>query len=357
MRWMLLIIMGLMLLSLQSCPECIPPEPSIQTDSDVIFVGKSLNSNKPGVFLVNNDGTNLHELIPNATIYSPVSKDGKIAFLREINQSKIQLMKYSLRNNDLEFPIDDSSYPEKMYAIRSNNGNKITFFTKNKEIVVGENGVWYSEKYDICPKTLPVFSPDSRYIAFFIGDSLEAPLRINIIDSDNPGILVDYKELAFGVSGLPGLAKLDWSHQDLILYSYTKTENIDIIGVWNLENPSKSFEIELKENLGAFNPILSPDRTKILFTARDGNLWIRNFTEDTLNPAFWEDLTRVDEGEFLAYPQWSKDGRRILYTRYFKNRINDEYSGKLEILENVGTDSMRIRIICDGVRQAFWRDN
>jgi len=346
-----------MLILLQSCPECIPPEPSFQTGSDIIFVGKSLNTDTPGVFLVNRDGSNLKELLPNAYIYSPVSDDGKIVFLRKISSSKIQLLKYSLKTNEFEYPIDDSSYPVKMYAVRSKDGSKIAFFTEGKEIVTGENGVWFSEKYDICPNTIPVFSPDGRYIAFLIGDSLEAPLRINIVRADNPGIEVAYKELSFGISGLHGLAKLDWSHQDIIVYSYTRSKKLDVIGVWNVNNPSKSFEIELKENLGAFNPVLSPDKTKILFTARDGNLWLRNFTEDTLSPAFWEDLTRVNEGEFLAYPRWSKDGKSILYTRFFKNRMDDEYSGKLEILKNIGTDSMQTRIICDGVRQAFWRDN
>lgn len=360
MKWLfkgsLVVFLLISLVLLQGCPECLPPNPdNSSVDSDIIFTGSALNSQFSGVFIVREDGVNLQELLEEAKIYSGISSDGKFVYLTKSSSGNDRIVKYDFSRGKFEYPIDDTTYPVIKYPVRSKDGKYICFFTDNDQIISGENGVWFSAKFEVCPKTLPVFSPDSKYIAFYEGDSLEAPLKINIVRASNPGDLVNSKELSFGIKGMPGEAKLDWSHQDLISYSYTKSQSLDIIGVWNLDNSAKSVEYQLKENLGAFNPIISPDRTKILFTARDGNLWWRNYTEDTSSPAFWVDIGRVNENEYIAYPKFTKDGKKILYTRFFKNE-KDIYSGKLEVLIYVGTDSAESKQICDRVNRAFWRE-
>jgi hypothetical protein len=359
MKLLLKLVLGIVLLlsliTIQGCPECLPPEPKQDLDSDIIFTGQSLNSPNKGIFIIREDGNNLQELIENAEMYSGISDDGKFVFLERTPEGKDRLVKWDFYKGTAEYPFDDTTYQNIRYPVRSKDGKYIAFFTGDGKLVSGERAVWVSASYDICPGTLPVFSPDSKLIAFIEADSVSAPFTINIVRADNPGIKEAYKLFPFGLSGNPVEVKLGWNHQDLITYSYTRNRTIDVIGVWNHDNPAKSIEFQ-QENLGAFNPVISPDKTKILFTSREGTMWWRNYSEDITTPSVWVDIGKVNDNEYIAYPQFSKDGKKILFTRFFRNDSNI-YSGKLEMLVNFGTDSVGTKLICNRVNRAFWREN
>ncbi|MFH1049644.1 MAG: hypothetical protein V1779_01795 [bacterium] len=346
----LLIFLCLSLMAIQGCPDCDLPVKNDIPDSDIIFSGRSLNGANPGVYSVKLNGEYLTEIIEFGVIYSAVSNDNNIVFWSKRDNNSDSLSRYNLENRTVYTLIDQGTFPNINYPIISKDGKHIAFFAGYKEVVIGSGGpAWEVKEYPICPYTLPVFSPDGNYLAFLEGDGLEAALRINVVSSNDPGILVYSKELSFGIIGQRGEATLDWTHQDVIVYSYTVHDKLDHVGVWDLNNDARSYTINVA-NEGAYNPIVSPDKTKIIVTDKRGNLWKRDFTSDTLGTP-WGQLTSVGENEYILYPVWSEDGKSILYTKRFKNN-SDIYSGNLEILD-IKTE--KTRVICNNVYRGFWR--
>jgi|GEM_PF-6325217 len=346
----LLMVVCLSLMLLQGCPDCSNPIKNDLADSDIIFSGLSLNSDNPGIFSVKLNGDNLTELVGFGIIYSAASVDNNIVFWSRRDNNNDNLQGFDLEKNSVYDLIDQGTFPKINFPVISKDGKHIAFYAGFSEVVIGTGGtIWDFQSYDICPNTIPVFSPDGKYLAFFEGDSLQAPLRIDVVSSDNPKTLAFSKELSFGIIGQRGEATLDWTHQDVIVYSYTVHDKLDHVGVWYVENDTKSYTINVA-NEGAYNPIVSPDRTKIVVTDKRGNLWKRNFTSDTLATS-WEQLTSVGENEYILYPVWSKDGKNILYTKRFKNNP-DRFSGNLEILDVI---TEKTRVICSNVHRGFWR--
>lgn len=332
-----------------SCKECPDITDSSLGESDIIFSGKALNSDNPGIFTVKLNGDNLTELVDNGVIYSTISMDYNLVFWSKRDNNNDNIQRYNLEKNSVYTLIDQGTFPKINYPVISKNGKYIAFFSGFNELVIGTGGpAWNTKDYEICPNTIPVFSPDGNYLAFLEGDSLEAPLRINVVSSNDPGMLIASKEISFGILGQRGEATLDWTHQDVIVYSYTVHDKLDHVGVWFIDNDTKSYTINVA-NEGAFNPIVSPDRTKIVVTDKRGNLWKRNFTSDTLTTS-WEQLTSVGENEYILYPVWSADGNSILYTKRFKNNT-DRFSGNLEILD---VKSEKTRVICNNVYRGYW---
>ncbi|ROL57194.1 hypothetical protein D9V86_12320 [Bacteroidetes/Chlorobi group bacterium ChocPot_Mid] len=333
-----------------SCKECPNITDSSSGGGDIIFSGKALNSNNPGIFTVKLNGDNLTELVENGVLFSPASNDNNIVFWSKRDNNNDNIQRYNIEKNAYYTLIDQGTFPVINYPVISKDGKHIAFFSGFDELVVGSGGpAWATRKYDICPNTIPVFSPDSKFLAFLEGDSLEAPLRINVVSSDDPGRITASKEISFGINGQRGEATLDWTHQDVIVYCYTVHEKLDHVGVWFIENDTKSYTINVA-NEGAYNPIVSPDKTKIVVTDKRGNLWKRNFTSDTLTTS-WEQLTSVGENEYILNPVWSSDGNSILYTKRFKNNA-DKFSGNLEIID---IKSEKTRLICNNVYRGYWK--
>jgi len=346
----LLFFLCVSLLALQGCPDCSNPIDNSITDSDIIFSGKSLNGNNPGIFSVKLNGDNLTEIIEYGMVFSQVSTDNNIVFWSKRNNNNDNLQMFNIVSGKIFNLIDEGSFPNINYPVISKDGRHIAFFSGFSEVVIGTGGpAWDAKSYEVCPNTIPVFSPDGNYMAFLEGDSLEAPLRINIVSSDDPGVLIDKKELSFGIIGQRGEATLDWTHQDIIVYCYTVHDKLDHVGVWYPDDDTRSYTINVA-NEGAFNPIVSPDKSKIVVIDRRGNLWKRSLTSDTLGFP-WEQLTSVGQNEYILYPIWSKDGNSILYTKRFKTNL-DKFSGNLEILD---LKSERTRVICNNIYRGFWK--
>lgn len=346
----LVLFFSLSLLIFQVCTDCPTPIPPNESDSDIIFSGKTLNGMKPGIFTVNEDGSSLLENVENAVLYSSISIEKTIVYWSERDNGQDSLTKKVFYEKNGSPLIEAGTFPEIRYPIMSPDGKHIAFFSGQNELVIGSGGsIWIPKVYDICPNTLPVFSPDSKYLAFLEGDSIEAPLRINIVSSDNPGTMIDSKELAFGIIGLRGEAMLDWTHQDMIAYSVSTREFLDSIGFWYWENPTNSFTIKVEKE-GAINPRLSPDRSKVLITDRRGDLYMSNFSRDSLEIS-WVQLTNLTDLEYILYPSWSEDGKKILYSKFFKNN-SDKFSANLEIFD-IKTE--KTKVVCNNVYRGFWR--
>lgn len=351
----IVICLLLLLIGLQGCPECVTPIPSTIEGSDIIFTGQALNSSKPGIFGIKDNGANLLEIIDYGVIFSPITDNKKVVFWnkRPDDEDNITIYDFQKAIGERTFPlVAQGDFPIINYPIVSKDGSHYAFFTDKSEIFVSKgDNIWNKGNYDICPKTLPTFSPNANFLAFYVGDSLDAPLRINIVDSDDPANVLNFKELSFGIKGLKGEAQLDWSHQDFIVYNYSKSDNIDYIGIWNLAKPAESYEIEVV-GIGAYNPTISPDGLKFAFTTKSGDLWLRNTKDDPAHPG-WEQITEIDTLlEYNMYPRWSANGEKIIYTKFFVNNKN-KYSGNLEIID-LNAKNLKSKVLSNNVYRAFW---
>ncbi len=351
------LVLGLIVLvfGLQSCPECVTPEPSLVEGSDIFFTGQALNGHKPGIFGIKESGENLLEIIDDGVVFSTISNNKKIVFWNKLPNDEDNIAIYDFNKaigKRTTLLVAKGDFPVINYPIISKDGSHFAFFINQSEVVVSKgDNIWNKANYDVCPNTLPTFSPDAKFLAFYVGDSLNAALRINIVDSDDPSNVIDFKELSFGINGLKGEAQLDWSHQDYIVYNYSKSKNLDYIGFWNIDKPSESYEIEVV-NIGAYNPTVSPDGLKIAFTTKSGDLWLRNVKDDIGHPG-WEQITEVDTLlEYNMYPKWSADGKKIIYTKFFVNNAN-KYSGNLEIID-LSTKNLKSKVLSNNVYRAYW---
>ncbi len=342
----------LLLVSIGGCTDCEPLPPIDTSSGDIIFVGEALNSEMPSVFVVAEDGEGLSELIKEAVIYSSKTNNEILTYLdlSDIESGNVLLRSYDLNSGESQ-PLREPDEKDNVnYPVVSQDGRYYAF-VRHGQIVVGDgSGNWNSEFYNICPNALPTFSPSGDYIAFFVGDSLEAPLRITAVSSANPGNEVYFKELVFGIDGLKGEAELDWSSPDFIVYAVQIDEDSSEIGLWNIKDDSESYKIGVR-GLGMYNPKLSPDGKQIAFTDAKGDLWIRNAKDNPENPG-WEAVTAVEEYEYVRYPRWSKDGNKIIFVKdYIGGGVCD---GALQIVE---LDDLETKIVANNVYRAFWHND
>jgi hypothetical protein len=343
---------------IQGCPNCQVPVITRDYNSDIIFTGKALNSSKPGIFAVKADGTGLEQIIPNAQMFSPVTTDSTLLYLTisSTGQPTVHLFDLKTGNNTVVIPANQ--YSNINYPVISQDGTCIAFFDSTNALVIKKaDKSPTSITYKICPKTLPVFSPDGKFLAFFLGDSIKAALRIIIVrtDTDPPGIEYSHKELSFGVNGLEKEDILDWSQQSFIVYSKTTDKKIDSIGVWDLDDDTKSFSFSVRSS-GAFNPFINHDANTIMFTDTSGNMLQTQFKNIDTVARSYKYLTNINPGEYIYYPEEKagKDVSSVLFVKFYKNN-NDDFSGQLNILTMDKFGQSSIMPVCNNVNRAFWR--
>jgi WD40-like Beta Propeller Repeat len=113
-----------------------------------------------------------------------------------------------------------------------------------------------------------------------------------------------------------------------IAFSSVKNGNGAIMVV----NPDGSDLIRLSPSAGGdFNPVWSPDGSKLLFRTSTGGLWVMN--------ADGSGRTRLEEGDIFSY-RWSPDGSRIAFTK--ERSEGEDLFEDLWVMQADGTGASRI---------------
>jgi Tol biopolymer transport system component len=102
-------------------------------------------------------------------------------------------------------------------------------------------------------------------------------------------------------------------------------------------------------SIGAYQPSVNSDLSKVVFAARDGNLWIRNLKDTTKR---YQRLTSSGRVSQNLYPEWSPDEKSIMYIRQFKDE-SDIMTAALELIDMTGEKPIS-RVLSNNVYKGYW---
>lgn len=336
-----------------ACDFCVDGQGGyVMEESDIYFTSKPVNSHETGIFRISKDGKGLKEIVRNAEIYSSPSKTTKKIVYTSFQAPNVKyIFKANIDGTSSEVLKNEKFSNDKLYPIISSNG---------KHIVVNDvsNGLWLIREDNsvlkisdkLCMNTIPSFSPDGTKLAYYEGYELYNPLSVVILDMEqDPPVLIARKEHNEGLEKYSDNALVGWSPDgQKVCYIISKSLASDYLFVGDYNNPNdKAYEIT---SIGAYQPAINSTLDKVVFAARDGNLWIRNLSDTAAKK--YVKLTSSGRVSKSLYPEWSEDGTKILYVKQFKDE-SDIMTSSLEIID-LKEEKLVSRVLSNNVYKGYW---
>lgn len=330
------------------CDVCDLGENKDKYANDIFFSAVSLNDSVPGIFAVSQDGTRLREIVKDAVLYSGPSGNGTIVFLRE-KSGEDTVMYYIKTNGDslIRSPIS-GNFERIEIPVMSPDGRNVAVYVGNGKIMkIEKMGFGREASFNFYEGTEPSFSPDGNYLAFYERDGLFG-LIIKVVSTDDPLNVVYQRYFDRLLEPMLGNATIDWTDDSRFLtYAVRDIEaTTDIIYIEEINGDSDK-ELVIS-GIGATMPSLSPDQKKVVFAARDGNIWYRVIADSGYYRMTDADTTI----EYNLYPQWTNDGKAIFYTKYYRDDTG-RFSGTLEIVSCLTCPSKRKLVLSNSVLRGF----
>ena len=347
-----LIIGGLTVLN--GCDVCGNSSNVVVEEGDYYFSALPANSTsiEPSIFRINSDGTNLREVIKNAELYSPPSRDKKLVFLAQYGLGARSLMMSNIDGSNA-IQIGPDFWTSRQYPVLSPDGLKIAVYTGSGSLWLILNKIDFQKvSSQFCEGTLASFSPDASKLAIFEGKDLLGPLTLKIFDvTKSPPPLLSQKVYVSGIYKRNGIPSIEWSlNGELMTFVLsisvgpTYFDSIHVVQWYNLDNDNA---IEMSG--GAFMPALSPDNSKIAFAGGDGNIWVRSTDPNDRKNI---NLTTGTNQFINLYPRWTSDGNDVYYSKYSKDDITNIFHATLEFV-STATDPPQIRVLGNNIYRAF----
>ncbi len=325
------------------CDTCSPSRPDDSKDFEIYYDALPLGGSDAVIYGVNHSKPGFG-WIGNGMLFSAPNSDGIIAYTSQKGGLADALMYYSLGGGKSGKIVDKSAYPGISFVIASPGSRKVLFADGSDLYFFNMDGTGdYQLTSGLCPGTLPSFSPDGKYIAFFTGTSTDSAMKLLAYYSDNPaGNPALSADLPFGAGKFHKYIGITWS-PDSKSVVYTRSSGGISKDLIFKEIISGSENIAGDDNFGASQPVISPGLDTFCFACSDGNIRIKRISDGKI----WR-ITAAEAGEYYSGPQWSPDGEKILFIRF---RENISGGGTLEVF---GLKTGKTIIIGNNILRAFW---
>jgi len=331
------------------------PGDYVMEESDIYYTSSPVNSLVPSIFRIGLDGKGMHEIVRNAQIYSCPSKTKKIVYISNYSPKAKFIYLANIDGTKPEVLAKEDFANSMLYPQISYNGKHIVVNDVNYGLWLIRNDKSTLKLSDkLCRNTLPSFSPDGTKLAYYEGDELYNPLNIVILNMEvEPPVEIARKVHSTGLMKYTGLATITWSPDgQKICYAISKNSITDYLLIGDYDSPSaQKYEVT---SIGLFQPAINSDLTKVVFSARDGNLWLTDFANTKRRFIRLTSSGRVSKS---LYPEWSKDEKHILYVKQFKKDA-DIMNASLEIIDldtNIrDIKDNKLRVLSSNVYKGYW---
>jgi Tol biopolymer transport system component len=322
----------------------------VMEESDIYYTSSPVNSHETGIFRIGLDGKGIREIVKNAQIYSRPSKTKKIVFTSYYAPGTKFIYKANIDGTKAEVLKKEDFANNMLYPQISYNGKHIVVNdATNGLYLIREDKSVLKLTGNFCMNTLPSFSPDGTKLAYYEGVALYEPLSVVILNmEEDPPVEITRKIHSNGLEKYAGEATIAWSPDgEKVCYVISKDKITDYLYIGDFSSPAdKAYEIT---SIGAYQPSLTNDLKRVVFAARDGNLWIRNLVDTVKRYIRITSSGRVSKS---LYPEWSKDEKHILYVKQFKDEA-DRMNAALEIID-LDKEPPVSRVLSNNVYKGYW---
>lgn len=355
MRFSSLALVAAILVSSLIIGGCDPCEPgdSVNSQSELYFSAKSIDSDKLSVYGIDSDGNGLRKIAGEAKIFSGAAIDGKLVFITETEDER-EIFTVKESGGEPVFALADDIFGEFDAPLIDRAATSIAFvygqsdfetlFVSDVDGNLGEDvSTSYYDGY------FPAFSDGGEYIAFLEKSGADAA-RFVIYDLRNsPPNAIRTVPLDFDRNEKSIKSAIDWNYsKNEIVFSTDKSEIESTIYFLNFDSGTlDSLEIL---DLGAESPNLGPDGA-VAFVSKSGDLWI------TKDGKFFK-ISETEPDETYAYPEFSPAGDKLVALVRPKSPPSD--AGTLKIIEidrNADYKKIEETILIDRAERAFWNLN
>ncbi|MGE5480871.1 MAG: TolB family protein [Chloroflexota bacterium] len=349
------------LLTICGCDVC-PPQGGGNDDLSgyIFFTAYSLGAQRPAICYIDANGDAFREISASGTIYSAPSANNKIAFLA-VDTARKKNMLY-LGNIFGGSPVlieEDNEKYSIINPILSPDGNKIAFFGGNSKLNIWINDPETNSPYideisaSIYDNVLASFSPDGKLIAYVekVGGRPSLVI-VDVAAPDEDLFRKTFQETA------PDARTLDapvWTPDGAQLTYVTQNDVADLITIVSVPGfKERSIPIDVKA-LGARTAAAFNGARHIVFTGREGALWMMTLDGD--KPRY-TNLTESDSTQVCLYPQWSDNGKYIIYNVFSSLDDRDAHSqiALIELNLNNSTPQIVRRItLANNALRGYWK--
>ncbi|WP_445946419.1 amidohydrolase family protein [Shewanella sp.] len=329
------------------------------------------------IWVMNADGSNPHPVtketfrLLNSPAWSPDSQylvaRKHFTASRSLGAGEVWLyhvaggegVKLTERPNDQKDLGEPAYSPDGRYIYFSQDDTPGKTFHYSKDSV---SGIYKIKRYDTQTGDIeilvegtggairPTPSPDGKKLAYIKRDGFQSSLYLLDLQSGETNKL--YAELdrdmqeTWAIHGVyPSMA---WTqdNENIVFWAKGKINKLKLndLSVSNIPfsintqldvQPSVRFSQNLDQDKFDVKMLrmaqVSPDGKKVVFEAL-GKLWIRDIENDTQ-----ERLTRLDDDINELFPQWSRDGKQIVFTTW-----NDQDQGTVSLISARGGKATRL---------------
>lgn len=336
-------------LTFSSCDPCCCSNDNPKRQNIIFFSTLPINTSEPVIYSMKPDGSSFNAVIQNGILYSAPSKQ-MLTFLREKPQNQFVILVALDDGSKQKQIIPDNYFKQIKSPVLSPDTIWVAFSDGDRKLNLArtDGNVGTPITNNFCRNSIPAFSPNGKWIAFYEGQNVKGPLTIKVFNTEVPedNIIAFQKKYHYGINIKKVDANIEWSSDgNFILYSFQESDSVDLVYYTNVFTAEEN--IYKINDLGVIEPVLAPDNSKFAFISKDGNIWIRNLSHT--NPGYYK-LTNVDSLSYNLFPQWSNDGKYLIYTQYFTDDTRD-FKGVLKIID---VETRSSSVLCNNVYKAFW---